>query len=131
MIRRQAAWRIYILPPHPPRPSPPTLKTDLRRVVVQNLGAGDQGGVVLPIRKCQIKLGKNEKEVVLRNPDSEGHFLLGLDGASIQGKEVTVAQAKAKLMEMLHLGSTETNGKRISEGWVDGPILAKSRSMKR
>ncbi|OBZ69562.1 hypothetical protein A0H81_10113 [Grifola frondosa] len=127
--RSRIVHKMYILPPAAPAKPTASLRSeelatraDARRLVVRSPYHFDTQGRVFPLRDVTLSMGKNDTDMSLQAKNIRGEFWLGLQSATVEGKKLSLRDAKERLFTIWY-GEKRAKRAMLDMTCVSGPVL--------
>jgi hypothetical protein len=105
---------ICILPRQASLPAK-SLDTDTRQIFIQCAHHWRNRGRLFPMSSCRLDPGRDDSEFILRVDGERGHWWIGLNKATMNGRDMSLAASRATLLREWR--------QEKNTAWKRGPIL--------
>lgn len=123
--RSRIVRRLYVVPGSSISPNPlvQAISPKQRFLVLQSVHHFRGQGYVTPMQSCTLSKGRDDTEVNIAVKGVKGGFLVGLDGATVEGKKEPVWHSRETIFTAFH----GKEGKKMlaKHGWTSGPAAVR------
>ena len=103
---------------------PPGNPTENRHVFIQCAHNFKNNGIAFPMSKCSLEEGRDNTEMIFRVAGKRGHWYIGLNGAVIHGRRLSIDKTRAAIL-------ADWGGKSVGRWTTPGDNRWKSGPMRR